>query len=110
MTMRTEEPRALAAGRPFLSDPFDGTSDTFIGIEQFAVFVKREAIGHPGDIIGDHPRERFALDLDTAKHVAGHLARLAHISLEQAFEHPARLAGHPADPVMPIEPLAHQLL
>src|SRR5580704_13964858 len=100
MTMLAVEPRARAASRPLLSNPV--ASDTFIGIEQFAILVEREAVGHPGDIIGDHARQRLAIELDSAQHMPGHLARLAHIGLEQALEHPARFAGHPANPVMAI--------
>src|SRR5260370_41982825 len=110
MTMRTVEPRARPDGRPFLSNPFEGASDTFIGIEKFAVLIQCEAVGHPGDVIGDHARERLAVDFNSAQHVARHLARLAHVSLEQALEHPARLAGRPAAPEMTVPPLAHQLL
>src|SRR5579863_1451871 len=109
MTMLAVEPWARAT-RARLSNPFSGVSDTFIGIEQFTVLIQRKTIGHPGDIVGDYARQRLAVNFDTAQHMAGHLARLAHVSLEQTLEHPARLTGHPADSVVTIKPLAHQLL
>src|SRR5581483_4389771 len=85
-------------------------SDALIGVEKLAVLVKREPVCHPGDIVGNHPRQRLAVGLDAAQDMVGQLVRIAHVSVEQGFEHPRRLAGHPAHPVVPVQALAHQLL
>src|SRR5712692_10283826 len=72
--------------------PFSpAVSDTLVRVEQLAVFVEREAVGHARDVVGDDAGERLAVALD-------------------AREHPARLFRHPADAVMAIEPVAHHLL
>src|SRR5271170_7233891 len=90
--------------------PGRAPSDTFIGVEQLAIFIECETIGHPGDVVGDDSRHRLAVALAAGEHVLGHLARVVHVGLEQAREHPARFAGHPADAVVAIEAVAPDLL
>jgi hypothetical protein len=34
-------------------------SDPLVGIEQLLVLVEREAVGHAGDVVGDHARLRL---------------------------------------------------
>src|SRR5216683_6989643 len=94
-----------------LTLPFSpAVSDTLVRVEELAIFVKREAVGHTRDVVGDDAGERFAVTFDARKHMLGHLARLAHVGVEQLLEHPARLFRHPADAIMTIKPVAHHLL
>src|SRR5260370_9150027 len=91
--------------------PFSpAVSDTLVRVEQLAVFVEREAVGHARDVVGDDAGERLAVALDAREHMLGHLARPAHLGVEQLLEHPARLFRHPADATMTIKPVAPHLL
>src|SRR6266851_3061690 len=90
--------------------PFSpAVSDTLVRVEELAIFVQREAVGHTRDVVGNDAGERLAVTLDAREHMLGHLARLAHIGVEQLLEHPARLFRHSADAIMTIKPVAHHL-
>src|SRR5229473_8291667 len=90
--------------------PFSpAVSDTLVRVEELTVFVERKTVGHARDVVGDDAGERLAVTLDAREHMLGHLARLAHVGVEQLLEHPARLFRHPADAIMTIKPVAHHL-
>src|SRR5262249_24654262 len=71
-------PWATSSERPWPRVPADarGSSDALVGVEELLVFLEREAIRHPGDVVGHDAGDGLALLRDTPVHMRRELARL----------------------------------
>src|SRR6185369_6851107 len=85
-------------------------SDALVRVEELLVLLEREAVRHPGDVVGDDARHGLALVGGTPGDVWRKLSRLLHVDLEERAHDAVGLLGHAGHAMMMVEPVVEEAL
>src|SRR5271168_93543 len=76
-----------------------------VGIEQPAMLVECESVGHAREVIGDDPGGFGGAAAGQRAPLAGQASGLGEEQLEQLAHHATRFGTHTVNPIVPVHPL-----